>query len=152
LRLPQKNENRGWQENHQPPPQARPQRTDKSLIRHTFPKSLRLLNRYQYEKLCRRGTRLFGTRIVLDVCEEKKKALAEQPSKLGITVTKKFGKAHDRNRFKRVVREAFRLCQNRLRKGLEINVRPAFSFKTDPYSLTTQEVIQEIVGLVKQES
>lgn len=34
--------------------------------------------------------------------------------KLGITVSKKFGKAHERNYFKRIVREAFRQQRHQL--------------------------------------
>jgi ribonuclease P protein component len=45
-------------------------------------------------------------------------------TRLGITVTRRYGKAHDRNRFKRLVREAFRLCQNTLKPGLDLNVKP----------------------------
>lgn len=45
-------------------------------------------------------------------------------AKLGITVTRKFGKAHKRNRFKRVVREAFREIYLSLPQDLELNVAP----------------------------
>ena len=44
--------------------------------------------------------------------------------KLGITVTKRYGKAHERNRFKRIVREAFRLSRHLFPAGLEIHIRP----------------------------
>ena len=47
-----------------------------------------------------------------------------EETRLGITVTKKFGKAHDRNAFKRAIREAFRHVRHTLPKGLDLNVRP----------------------------
>ena len=44
--------------------------------------------------------------------------------KLGITVSKRHGKAHERNQFKRRVREAFRHTAPLLPDAIEINVFP----------------------------
>ncbi len=45
-------------------------------------------------------------------------------SRLGLSVSKKVGNAVVRNRWKRRIREAFRLQQNEVPQGLDIVVRP----------------------------
>lgn len=44
--------------------------------------------------------------------------------RLGITVTKRYGKAHARNRFKRLVREAFRMLDWTDFQTLDVLVKP----------------------------
>ena len=84
-----------------------------------FPKSARLLNSSQFKHLNRHSARYQGEWILVQFRQGR-----ASESKLGITVSKKFGKAHDRNRFKRIVREAFREIYPLIPQELEMNVSP----------------------------
>ncbi len=66
-------------------------------------------------------------------------------TRIGITVTRRFGDAHRRNRFKRLVREAFRLCQHVIVKGVDLNVRPY----PRQFELTLQQVQDELLRFLK---
>ncbi len=44
--------------------------------------------------------------------------------RLGLSVSRKIGKAVVRNRWKRLIREAFRLCRARLPRGVDLVVIP----------------------------
>lgn len=112
-------------------------------LSQSYPKSARLRNRRQFEQLGRFGQRIKGERIIIEVRTANRSKIGGE-SRLGITVTKKFGKAHDRNRFKRIVREAFRCCREQLPKGIDINVRPNYIHKTDPLPLKKQDIEQEL--------
>lgn len=65
--------------------------------------------------------------------------------KLGITVTRRYGKAHQRNRFKRLIREAFRLSYNLFPQGLEILVKPR-SKANQAHRIIIQEELQKFVA------
>ena len=62
-------------------------------------------------------------------------------SKLGITVTRRFGKAHERNRFKRIVREAYRLSFRQFPETLSILVKP----RTQAHQAKMQDIHQELL-------
>ncbi|MDX8431285.1 MAG: ribonuclease P protein component [Candidatus Algichlamydia australiensis] len=86
-----------------------------------FPKSLRLLKSSDFSRVHKRGYKFVGEKIILHY----RLGPSDFP-KLGLTVSRKFGKANLRNRFKRLVREAFREKQQDLPPGLEVNIRPKF--------------------------
>jgi len=100
-----------------------------------FPKSARILKSSHYQYLHRNSNRLYGTTLIIQFHRGRSSS-----AKLGITVSKKFGKAHDRNRFKRVVREAFRGLYTTLPSNLEMNISPQKEAKTPSQQALTLEL------------
>lgn len=92
-------------------------------------------SRRDFKRMASHCLRHQGKLLFID---EKKNHRPE--TRLGITVTRRFGDAHLRNRFKRVVREAFRLCYADLRKGIDLNVKP----RPQALSLTVEEAQHEL--------
>jgi ribonuclease P protein component len=80
---------------------------------------MRVRTRGQYQRIAQKSKRHVGYWIILDARQTFKTS-----TKLGITASRHYGIAVERNRFKRIVREAFRLCRVRLQPGFDINVRP----------------------------
>ena len=101
----------------------------------SFSKLRRLLRRSEFREIQFKGTLYEGRSIK---CYYLFKGSLS--ARLGITITKKWGKAHDRNRFKRVVREGFRLSAPQLQSGLMINVHPKRGYQ----ELTAHEVAQDL--------
>jgi ribonuclease P protein component len=101
-------------------------------VNYRFPKSLRLRSRFDYKRISWHNTRHQGQFLIIE-----EKPNRRQESRLGITVTRKYGDAHLRNRFKRLVREAFRLSYPEIRRGVDIVVRPKL-----PYGQVTLKQVQ----------
>jgi len=68
--------------------------------------------------------RLLGKYILIDV-----KPNTFNYPRIGITVSRHYGKSHQRNRFKRCVREAFRLSKHQLPPGIDMNIKPRSAAK-----------------------
>lgn len=103
-----------------------------------FSKLQRLLARREFREVYQRGRKFVGHRLAFFYILESPRS-----PRLGITITKKWGKAHDRNRFKRVVREGFRRSYPELNTGLTLNVHPREGYK----NLSAEEVTMELKRL-----
>jgi ribonuclease P protein component len=88
------------------------------MVRHGFPKSAHLLKTAEFDRVFTRRCSMSDSLIVLHVAH----ALADEP-RLGLVVSRKCGNAVKRNRWKRCLREAFRLSRHEL---------PAFDFVVVP--------------------
>jgi ribonuclease P protein component len=107
-------------------------------VRLTFSKLQRLLARREFREVYEKGKKFAGNKMAVFYTLKP-----SHPSRLGITITKKWGKAHDRNRFKRVVREGFRMLYPELQSGLILNVHPREGYQ----NLSPQEVLAELKRL-----
>lgn len=86
----------------------------------SFPKKARLRTSFEFKKLAKEGVSSVGKYIILS---QRHNNWGMQ-ARVGITVSRRFGKAHKRNRFKRQVREAFRQIAPQLPPTLEVHVLP----------------------------
>ena len=107
---------------------------------YAFPKSARLLAAHQFRRVNKHGKTVAGKFLTIQVCVSRNSCL-----KLGLTVSRKFGDAVRRNRFKRLVREAFRLTQHLLPHHVHLNIRPTFP----PAQASFEEIRRELIDCLK---
>jgi ribonuclease P protein component len=86
-------------------------------MRRTFTKADRLRTSQQFKTLSKHGNRHYN-RLFIIICQKNQASR----SRLGITVSKKVGKAVKRNRIKRIIRDFFRLNRHDLTESLDINI------------------------------
>ncbi len=98
----------------QAPPREGPQAINgTSLLGFSLPKEARLAKRAEFLRVYEQGERVEGRFMTVFVLPNKRAS-----HRIGVTATKKaIGKAHDRNRAKRLLREAFRLSRAELSKA-----------------------------------
>jgi ribonuclease P protein component len=134
-RLPRPNENCRRTQGDQTPPPGRPQDFG-PLNRKKFPKGCRLLKRPDFQRVMRNSQRLVGTVICIDWSISFFKE-----TRLGITASKRYGDAPERNRFKRLVREAFRLARSELPAGFDLNISPRQKAKNATLAMIRGELL-----------
>ena len=89
-------------------------------VGHGLPASKRIRKRRDFLLVQELGWRISLPSLLLLVRARPD----ELPARLGITVTRKFGRAVDRNRAKRLIREAFRLSPELVPDGIDLVVVP----------------------------
>jgi putative membrane protein insertion efficiency factor/ribonuclease P protein component len=95
------------------------------VARQSFPKTLRVRQQADFDRAYQ--ARLFAADdvLVVNACP------TDLPHpRLGLSVSKKVGNAVARNRWKRLIREAFRLLQAELPGGVDLIVRPQSSVRS----------------------
>ncbi len=115
------------------------------MIKQTFSKAQRILKRAEYQTILQKGTRSLTEHFILFYLQNDKEI-----NRLGLVVSRKAGKAVQRNRIKRTVREYFRL-QN----TIDSHPRPfhdlVFISKKNIQSLTYQAVCLEMKKFYEKE-
>ena len=100
-----------------------------------FPKSSRLLARREFLFLQSRGKRRHCSHFVLILSPAK-----SGKSRLGVTVTRRFGNAVQRNRMKRLLREFFRANEEKITPAQDVLVVP----RAGAHQLALETITEEI--------
>jgi ribonuclease P protein component len=110
-RISCKDGNKGWTSGVGTSPGKRPQKINAApLLGFRLPKQCRLRKPEEFRLVYSQGRRFDGEFMIAFVLPSN-----DEFHKVGITASRKsIGKAHDRNRAKRLLRETFRLSKNEL--------------------------------------
>ena len=108
--------------------------------KHDFPKKVRVRSKLDFDRVYQQGTRLSDRLLLINGLR------TDGPlTRLGLAVSKRCGNAVARNRWKRLLREAFRLSRAELPSGLNIVVQPRAG-----ESPQLDDVRQSLVRLVRR--
>ena len=111
--------------------------------RYKLPKTCLLRKNREFDRVYHRGRRLHGKGFSLIYTHGP-----ADRNRLGISVQKKTGRAVDRNRIKRIIREAFRLHRKSFppKSDIVVTVRPGFTLRSPA------EVRSAVVRLLQSDS
>lgn len=143
LRVPQADVHSFRAQNYQQTSQSRAQ--ENCSLGYAFGPTLRLRKSYEFRRIAKWGRRKAGRFLVVELFQATKNQANALP-RIGLTVSRRYGKAHERNRFKRWMREIFRLSVHLFKKGLQLNIRPRQAVK----SASFKELRAEFLSIVSE--
>ena len=106
---------------------------------NAFPKDFRLRNAAEFQKVYERGAKQVSRSFVLFALPN-----GLDHSRFGLTTPRKLGKAHDRNRVKRRVREILRTSRLSIPTGFDFVLNPRRSVNERQF----EELRTELVALL----
>ena len=115
-------------------------------MRFSFKKEDRILKRSEFLEITRSGRKLQNDCFIAFF----KPGRFDRP-RLGITVTRKVGKAAQRNRIKRLIREHFRLNRQHLTKNWDLNIvakKKAVDLSSEKVDTFLQDLFEKISNCV----
>ena len=115
-------------------------------MRFSFKKEDRILKRSEFLEITRSGRKLQNDCFIAFF----KPGRFDRP-RLGITVTRKVGKAAQRNRIKRLIREHFRLNRQHLTKNWDLNIvakKKAVDLSSEKVDSFLQDLFEKISNCV----
>ncbi len=109
------------------------QKTERQMepvcLNFSFTKEMHVKKRWEFSQLRRNGQKFYGRFL----CFQYTPLTASEP-KLGLTVSKKYGGAVQRNLFKRKNKELFRTLHLQFLQTVSINILPLIHSKNATYS------------------
>lgn len=112
-----------------------------------FPPTARIRKTAEYDFVKLEGSRAYGQWLMVSYVT-RRRASAAETSRLGIAVTKKVAaRAVDRNRFKRVIRDAFRRCRHAMIRPVDVVVVA----RRDVVAASAATLRAEFLSLLRQE-
>lgn len=111
-------------------------------MNYSYSKDFRLKSSRQYQQVLERAKGIRGKFIVVYA-----HLMPNHPfTKLGVVASKKYGKAVERNRFKRITREAFRKIRSTFPLGTQLIVQP----RKLALEANMHNILDELLVLSKQ--
>ena len=106
-----------------------------------FPKSLRLVSQLDFDRVFKEGAVASDAVLVVHAARGK-----QTWTRVGLSVSKRVGNSPVRNRWKRLIREAFRRQKGEMPIGIDIVVRPKRGAVPD-YALVFKSLLKLAIQL-----
>ncbi len=112
------------------------------MKRYGFPRQARIVRKRDFQRLRRLGRRLTAHPLRVRALPRE-----EGRSRLGLAVGRRVGPATVRNRWKRAIREAFRLNRHRLRRPYDMAISVAWEAGPEETAQVEQAFLQVVEQL-----